>query len=327
MQRLTKSERDKLARLYQKKIPLRAIGRTMKRDHTVIGRELERNKGAYLPYDPDRAQRYAERRIHKKKKTKFEKYPELKEYVTTKIKEGLSPEQIAGVLKGDDPPPELHGVTICTESIYTFVYAAPLMDGLQKKLRRKRLQRRNRHGRVKQARTLLKERISIHARPPEINERKEFGHWESDSMVFSKQHEGLSVQYERSMQLVRMNKIANRSAQETEDALRNSIESLPGGSFKTLTFDNGGEGAHHMTIRDEFDIDTYFCDPYASWQKGGVENKNGLISEYLPRSINLSTLNGREIYLIQERLNNRPRKGLGYKTPNQKLKEYLEMVH
>lgn len=326
MRRLTKHERDKISLLHRKKIPLRAIGRIMGRDHAVIARELERNKGDYLPYDPDRAQQYAERRIHKKKKTKFEKYPELKVYVASKIKEGLSPEQIAGILK-TNPPPELNGATVCAESIYAFVYAAPLMDGLQKKLRRKRLQRRNRHGRVKQTKTLLKERISIHARPQEINERKEFGHWESDSMVFSKQHEGLSVQYERSMQLVRMNKIANRSAQETEDALRNSIESLPDGSFKTLTFDNGGEGAHHMIIRDEFEIDTYFCDPYASWQKGGVENMNGLIREYLPRSTDLSKLTPRDIYIIQERLNNRPRKGLGYKAPNQKLQEYLEMVH
>lgn len=326
MQRLNLYDRQKLAFWCERRVSRRALARLMGRDHSVILRELSRNKGDYLPYNPDHAQYFAESRARKKKKTKFEKYPALKEYVSKNIKEGLSPEQVSAMLK-IDPPPELLGITLCTESIYTFVYASPLMDGLHAHLRRKRLKRRNRHGRVKQAKTLLKERISIHARPEEINQRKEFGHWESDSMVFSKQHEGLSVQYERSLQLVRINKIANRSAQETEDALRNSIESLPVGSFKTLTFDNGGEGAHHMIIRDEFEIDTFFCDPYASWQKGGVENVNGLIRQYLPRKADLSKVSHRDIYLIQERLNNRPRKGLGYKTPNQKLQAYLEMVH
>ena len=327
MQRLNLYDRQKLAFWYQRRISKRSLAKIVGRDHSVILREIERNRGDYLPYDPERAQAFAERRLRKKKITKFEKYPALKEYVIKNIKEGFSPEQIAGVLKGDDPPPKLGGIAVCAESIYSLIYASPLMDGLHAHLRRKRLKRRNRHGRVKQAKTLLKERISIHARPQEINERKEFGHWESDSMVFSKQNEGLSVQYERSMQLVRINKIANRSAQETEDALRNSIESLPEKSFKTLTFDNGSEGAHHMIIRDEFRIGTYFCDPYASWQKGGVENMNGLIRQYLPRKTDLSQLTDRDIYLIQERLNNRPRKGLGYKTPNKKLQEYLEAVH
>lgn len=119
MRRLTKYERDKISLLHRKKTLLRAMGRIMGRDHTVIARELERNKGNYPPYDPDRAQRYAERRIHKKKKTKFEKYPELKEYVVNKIKEGLSPEQIVGILKAD-PPPELGGATICHEGIPEF---------------------------------------------------------------------------------------------------------------------------------------------------------------------------------------------------------------
>lgn len=326
MQRLNLYERQKIALWCKRRISKRAVAKIVGRDHSVILRELKRNKGDYLPYNPDRAQHYAERRVKKKKKTKFEKYPALKEYVAEHIREGFSPEQIAGILR-TNPPPDLRGVTVCTESIYSFVYASPLMDGLHAHLRRKRLKRRNRHGRVQQAKTLLKERISIHARPEEINTRKEFGHWESDSMVFSKQHEGLSVQYERSMQLVRINKIANRSAKETEDALRNSIESLPERSFKTLTFDNGSEGAHHTIIRDEFRIDTYFCDAYASWQKGGVENMNGLIRQYLPRSADLSKLSDRDVHLIQERLNNRPRKGLGYKSPNQKLQEYLVAVH
>ncbi len=84
-----------------------------------------------------------------------------------------------------------------------------------------------------------------------------------------------------------------------------------------MTFDNGTEGAKHMDMRDDYNMKTYFCDAYASWQKGGVENINGLIRQYIPRDADLSTMTDEDIYVIQERLNNQPRKGLNYLTPNQ----------
>ncbi len=95
-----------------------------------------------------------------------------------------------------------------------------------------------------------------------------------------------------------------------------TLESLP---VKSLTFDRGSEGGHHWRLRMEYDIDTYHCDPYSSWQKGGVENLNDLIRQYLPRGTDLSHISHHQIYVIQEKLNNRPRKGLGYQTPNECL--------
>ena len=147
----------------------------------------------------------------------------------------------------------------------------------------------------------------------EINEKREFGHWESDTTICEHKGEAISVQYERLTQLCRLTKVIDKGAESTEGALRDLIESLP---VKSLTMDRGGEGAHHWKLRLDYGIDTYHCDPYCSWQKGGVENLNGLIRQYLPRGINLSHISHHQIYVIQEKLNNRPRESLGFESPN-----------
>ena len=90
-----------------------------------------------------------------------------------------------------------------------------------------------------------------------------------------------------------------------------------------MTFDNGGEGAKHAEIRREYGLETYFCDPFASWQKGGVENANKLIRQYLPRNTDMAKLTDRDIYEIQEKLNNRPRKCLDYLTPNEVINKVV----
>jgi len=109
-----------------------------------------------------------------------------------------------------------------------------------------------------------------------------------------------------------------------------SIESLPRELWKSITFDNGSEGACHSQIRDAYSIATYFCDAYSPWQKGTTENTNGLIRRFLPRDTDLSHVTEKQIHEIQEKLNNRPRKKHGYLTPNEmlaKVKEELLLVH
>ena len=145
------------------------------------------------------------------------------------------------------------------------------------------------------------------------------GHWESDTVVCRKQKTALSVQYERKTQLLRLHKVRDRSAEATEDALRDTIASLPQQAFRSITFDNGGEGSCHVRIRDDYGIQTFFCDAYASWQKGGVENINGLLRQYIPKDADLSRMTDEDISTIQEMLNNRPRKSLNYLTPDQAI--------
>ncbi|MGK5094814.1 IS30 family transposase, partial [Deltaproteobacteria bacterium TL4] len=166
--------------------------------------------------------------------------------------------------------------------------------------------------------------MSVHIRPDEIAARETFGHWESDSMIYQKQKTILSVQVERKSRLLRFRRARNKTAEETEHAIRKTVESLPPEFFKTMTFDNGTEGADHRMIRDDYGLQTYFCDPYASWQKGSVENINGIIRRFLPKQKDLSALTDREIYDIQETINNTPRKSLGYFTPNEVVSQYLQ---
>lgn len=327
MQRLTQLEQDMLAIGLRAGKSYREIGKIIGRDHSVLVREAQRNAGA-LGYSSLRAAQYAQRRLHAKQRCKLDKDPCLREYVERELAEGHSPEQVAGILK-EYPPPELGGARISHESIYRFIYFG---NGIHwyKYLRKKGCKRKAKQGRTQQsAKTGIFEKISIHLRPEHISDRSEFGHWEADLLGWSKKSkEGLSVHYERKARLVSLARVANPSADETEEALRLTIESYPRELFKSITFDNGSENANHGRIRDEYNLKTYFCDPYKSWQKGGVENMNGLLREYFPKGTDFTTVSDARLREVEDLLNNRPRKTLGYKTPNQVIHEHLmEVVH
>lgn len=316
---LTYYDRQKFEYLLRTKLSMRAVARNMKRDHTVLTRELKRNgSGDRKKYRADTAQRMCEQRVHKQHRGKLDKYPKLKEYVVNGLKNEWSPDIIAGKLKTAGKKQ-----TISHESIYHYIYNKDgRYEGLYKYLRQTKRKRQKRYER-KTHKFPITERISIHQRPEVVGERTRYGDWESDSVLFRKQKTILSVQSERKSKLIRIHKVANKTAEETANALVRTIESLPRELFKTMTFDNGGEGALHTKIKKEYDIDTYFCDPFSSWQKGGVENANKLIRHYLPRNTDLSQLTDRDIYLIQEKLNNRPRKCLGYQTPNEVINKVV----
>lgn len=310
---LTFYDRQKLEYWLRTKQSLRAIAKIMRRDHSVLVRELNRNSdGNRKKYRADVAQRMFEQRVRKQHRGKLDKYPELKEYVVNGLKNEWSPDVIAGKLKlaGEEQ-------TISHESIYHYIYNKDgRYEELYKYLRQGKAKRQKRYSR-KNSKLQIPERESIHSRPRHIAERKRYGDWESDSMIFSQQKTALSVQSERKSKLIRMRKVANKTAEETVNALIKTIESLPNELFKTITFDNGLENVKHTEIKKEYDVETYFCDPYKSWQKGGVENANKLIRHYLPRKTNLSQLTDEDINNIQEKLNNRPRKCLNYLSPNE----------
>lgn len=213
--------------------------------------------------------------------------------------------------------------TISRESIYHYIYHRDgRYEGLHKYLRQGQPKRRSLPSR-KRAKLSLPERVSIHLRPEYVAERKRYGDWESDSMIFSKQKTILSVQSERKSKLIRMHKAPNKSADETKEAIVKTAESVPKELFLTLTFDNGTEGAKHTELRTEYGVKTYFCDPFASWQKGGAEHANKLIRQYLPRNTDLSKLTDRDIHEIQEKLNNRPRKCLNYLFANEVINKVV----
>lgn len=319
---LTCLERQRIEFRLKAHLPVRQIARDLKRNHGVICREIERNRSRDGTYSAVLAQEKADHRRErgKRRTRKLDRDDALREHVIRELEAGRSPDVIAGRLK-THPPPGLEGKTISHESIYAWIQTGEGRKlGLHHHLLSGRPRRQKRHGRKKR-KTPIPERISIHERPLGIHERKECGHWESDSMVFQKQKTRLSVQVERKARYVMVHRLSNGSAKETQRALEESIETFPQPLWKTITFDNGGEGANHHKLKAAFNLQTFFCDPYASWQKGGVENVNGIIRRYLPRNTDMTQITQQDIYEIQERINNTPRKILGYKTPAEVMAE------
>jgi IS30 family transposase len=316
---LTFYDRQRLEYWLKTKQSMRAIARILRRDHTVLIRELKRNGGEdRKKYRADAAQRLFEKRAHRQHRGKLDKYPELKKLVVDGLNKDWSPDVIAGKLKTSG-----YEQTISHESIYHYIYnKAGRYEGLYQRLRQGKAKRQKRYGR-KNGNLRIPQRKSIHLRPDYIASRKRYGDWESDSILFSKQKTVLSVQSERKSKLIRIHKMTDKSAEETANALVRTIESLPSELFKTITFDNGTENVRHTEIKKEYGIETYFCDPFASWQKGGVENANKLIRQYLPRNTDMAKLTDRDIYEIQEKLNNRPRRCLGYRSANEVINDVV----
>jgi len=325
MHKLTYFERQVLESGLRVGKSVRAIARCLNRDYRVLQREANRHTPTHGPYTAALAQAKTKTREQNRHLPKLAqpKHQGLKEYITSRLREDLSPEQIAGVL-ANQPPPELRGAVVCAETIYQYVYGDEgRKQRLHQHLRRAHKKRQQRWARKARS-SPIPQRISIHLRPEGINARASLGHWESDTLEGKRGTQGnVSVQYERKFQLARLHKLTGKTAGETEAAIRQSVRSLPEELWQSITFDNGREGATHLNLTHDFHLATYFCDPYASWQKGGVENLNGLIRQYLPKGADLSRLTEDYLYAIQERLNNRPRKSLNYLSPNQALAREL----
>lgn len=295
------------------------IARLLGRNHSVISRELKPDKDQnYLPYSAKRAELRSERLARHGRKRKLDKDQALREFVVSRLTDDWSPEQIVGRLK-ECPPKGLGSIGISVETIYQFVYSLERgEDGclLYHHLRRSQ-PKRTRHYSRKQATRKIPQRVSIHLRPKLAG----YGHWESDT-VFGRAHQPISVQYEKKSQLVRLYKLANQSSSENREAIQDTLELLPKSWSQTMTFDNGTENYEH----NKLGISTYFCDPYSAWQKGGVENMNKLIRQYIPKRADLNQYTPRQIHEIQERINNRPRKLLNYQTPNEILAQSGALV-
>ncbi len=317
---LTCLDRDKIEFRLACRQSLRKIAIALKRDHSVVVREIERNKKPDGIYSARYAQELCDKRHIRigNVKRKIDQNERLQLHVIYQLKAGMSPDVIAGRLK-ISPPADLSDITISHEAIYKWLYEGEgHVLGYWRYLPSKRQHRRKHGTRKILNKTNIPDRISIHTRDVGIDERITFGHWETDSIIYpGSNKQRLSVQIERKARLVRIHRLPSGSAQDTLEALRETICSVPQDMIKTITFDNGGEGAKHKALTDDYNIQTFFADAYASWQKGTVEQTNGIIRKYLPRGTDLRTISNQQIYAIQEKLNNTPRKVLGYLTPNE----------
>lgn len=319
--RITRAERGIIEFRLRLGMSKRAIARLLSRDHTVVAREIARNGPALGRYSAVAADKSAGKRLHNNHRRKLVKDPRLREFVEKKLLDLWSPEEISNILK-TDLEPKMCGKQISHETIYQHIYTGTgRHKQLYRCLRVARKQRQRRYTR-KHKKIMITERISIHDRPDYIKERNEIGHWEADLVEGKRQQEGyLCVQVERVSRLVRITKLEHKTARATRAALAATILSLP---VKTFTFDNGTENTEHHLLAKSYGIGTFFCDPYASWQKGSVENMNKLIRQYVPKTVGvMKHLTTHDVQLIEDALNNRPRKCLNYLSPNQVMNNYL----
>ena len=319
-------EREKIFGWRKEKVSFREIGRRLGRPHTTLTREFVRNAKYGEAYIPCVAQERSVKRSVKQRSQASWKGPEVYLYVRDHLRLSQwqwSPEQIAGRLSLDHP--ELH---ICHETIYQIIYAKEnKKDKLWKYLTVKRQKRMRKGGRRVHRDSRIPEAVSIDKRSKSVEKRKQVGHWETDNVIGKQTDKtALSVTVERKIRLTIMSKLSAKTASEKTRKLFQRMAGLPDKMRKTMTADNGSENTNHKEITSSLEMPMYFCHPYHSWERGTVENTNGRIRKFIPKGISMDTITEKDIAVIEWRLNNTPRKCLGYKTPYEKLQEYLQRV-
>jgi IS30 family transposase len=235
--------------------------------------------------------------------------PQTWTLIESQLRQDWSPEQVAGWLKG-----ERH-VQISHERIYQYIYADKRVGGdLHQHLRCRKL-RRKRYGSY-QRRGQIKNRVSIEARPSIVESRRRLGDWEVDTIIGAHHKEAIVSLVERKSKLCFLKKVPRKTADEVEQALTALLQPVRE-KCHTITADNGKEFANHRDIAESLQAGFYFAHPSASWERGLNENTNGLVRQYLPKKSDFSKIKNVDVQHVMDRLNNRQRKRLGYKTPDQ----------
>jgi IS30 family transposase len=308
-------ERYELYRLREDGKGVREIGRMIGRSGATISRELRRNALPRGEYKPASADRIALSRC--RRKSRIERLIPLRSYVDDSLAMGWSPEQIAGRIR-------LEGSehTVGVETIYRYIYRPRVRsEKLYRFLPRAKASRGRRY--FKRRREPLEGRKSIHERPQIVASRGEFGHWEGDLMQFRTQRGNLLTVCERKTRFVLTAPLKTKTAAETGAAIIENLRCLPYAARKTLTFDNGGEFCDHQRLKAVLNITAYFCDPHSPWQRGMIENTNGILRRDMPRKTDITNYTARDIEEITWAVNSTPRKCLGYKTPAEAFLENL----
>lgn len=284
-----------------------SIADRLNRNRSVIWREVKNNSTEDGRYQCYWAQKRSERRRRGSRQRERIADRQIRSYVREKLEEGWSPEQIAGRIRLDKP-----GTRLSHETIYQYVFKTErnLTQYLQcgRKRRRKRV-----HKRAK--RVLIPYRTGIEERPESVNTREEHGHWEGDTAVSRQSKQALMVLQERKLGLTFLKKLPRCAPREMNDAIVARLSVLPPEMRRSVTFDNGQENRRHHELHEAIGVQTYFCNPYHSWEKGSVENAVGLTRRVWPKKTDYALISEEEVATLEYRLNTRPRKRFGYLTP------------
>lgn len=305
---------------------VRWIGLALGRSASTVSRELRRNsqrtKQWSGSYDGERADGLALRRRRWDKRFKLIRQPDLQGLVRDGLAMGRSPEQIAGRLALE------HGRTLIShESIYRFIYHRSSLKDYWHRLLPRAKSRRGRLGkRGGSPASLMSRRRSIDLRPPEAHDRSVPGHLEADLMAFSRYGQFILVTHDRCTRRITLERLPDKSSAAVRRCLARQLASLPRPLRRSLTFDNGTEFALHYKLSCKLVHGTFFCDPHAPWQKGGIENAIGRLRRSLPRKTDLDTLTDDQIAAIANAYNQTPRKCLAFSTPDEATSKIINRV-
>ena len=300
---LTQCQRYQIKALMKSGENQTKIAKTIGVNKSTISRELKRNRGQ-RGYRPKQAEGKAlSRRSWDRRRIKAETWA----WVEEKIRQDWSPEQVMLWMKTS------REMSVSHEWIYHYIYADKRTGGDLYKHLRGQKKRRKRYGSYDR-RGQIPDRVSIEERSAIVDQRKRLGDWEADTVIGQKSRYALVTLVDRKSRFTLIKKIDHRTAATTKTAI---IEMLKPYKLKTLTitFDNGKEFAAHQDIARELDADMYFAHPYASWERGTNENTNGLLRQYFPKGSDFSKITDGQVKFAENRLNTRPRKCLGARTP------------
>lgn len=309
---LCAEHRKTIYNMNQAKFTQAQIGEAIGFSQATVSKELRRNRGQ-RGYRPKQAEDKAQTRQREKRGREKVLVGDLKDEVEARLMLKHSPDQISKALA-------LRGLRVSHESIYQHVVADRKSGGsLWKQLRingTRRYRRRNKVGRVEK----IKNRVDIEERPEEVAQRIRYGDWEADLIQGAGKSGFLLSLYERKS---RVGKLYKLESKESRDVAIGIVMILKNFEVKTITYDNGLEFAMHGFVNDLLGSESYFCKPYSSWEKGGVENYNGLVRQYFPKGSDFSGITPDLLLAVEEEINDRPRNILNYQTPN----DLLDQLH
>jgi IS30 family transposase len=318
---LTVSEREDISRGIASGSSLREIARCLHRAASTVSREVTRH-GGRPEYRAKEADDQAWKSALRPKLCLLAVHEKLQKIVASKLILDWSPEQISGWLKTQYPEDET--MRVSHETIYRslFIQArGALKKELVGHLRSKRRIRRSQHARVSgQSRGQIVEAISIRDRPAEVEDRAVPGHWEGDLLSGAKNSHMVTL-VERHSRFTTLIKVPSKDTAVVVAALSRQIRKLPATLRRSLTWDRGLEMAKHKSFTVATDVKVYFCDPQSPWQRGTNENTNGLLRQYFPKRTDLSGYAQADLDKVALRLNQRPRKTLGFQTPASRLQQ------
>lgn len=302
-------EREQIMLLRSHGKTVREIGWAIGRSHSTVVRELNRNRVSegFTDYQAHQAEWRARRRKRLSGCRERLGSPSLRSCVRDLVRAKWSPELISGRLRLGEGP------WVSPETIYRFIYEED--RGLIPYLARGHKRRRRRVSGRRHRKTHIPDRTGIEDRPSAVNDRREFGHWESDSMVSRSSKAALNVLVERKSRYMNLTFLPGKTSIHTRRAIVGRLSEYPGEVRRSITYDNGSENVEHGRVNVKLGTRSYFCNPYRSWEKGSVENVAGLVRRYLPKKTDFGEVTNRELRKIEWALNHRPRKILGFRTP------------